>query len=198
MVQHFFLPTVVLSIALSAGIFVGGVPASARSMPASSAETTTESGAQAKQSESPDASGEIDVENVEPVSDTELSQFATVLLTLQGLQNDYRQQAISIIEAEGLSTERFDQLLALVRSPQAPESTEIPEATTEETGQFERALTQIGEVQGQVQEQMRQAILDEGLALDRFQEIAAVVNTDQNLESRVRQIMEEVAPSNPG
>lgn len=206
MVQSFSFPIVALAIALSAHVFLAGHPASARPVNAASTDAFREQMAQSKQvdestpgDEDSDADSpgvdEIDVSTVDPVSDEELSQFAVVLLSLQTLQDSYREQALSAVQAEGLSAERFDQILVLLRSPQSPEVADVPEVTPEESMQFERALSQIGAIQESIQGQMRQAILDEGLEIDRFQEIAAVVNSDQELEERVRQMMESTAPT---
>ncbi len=211
MIQPSFLPKIMLAIVLSAGSLAIAHPAFAQPIHATPASAASVQVAQAKQSGEPPASADepaqegsdevvpsaddIDVSTVDPVSDEELSQFADVLLSLQTLQDSYREQALSAVQSEGLSPERFDQILVMLRSPQSPETEEIPEVTPEESGQFERAMAQIGAIQESIQGQMRQAILSEGLELARFQEIAAVVNSDQALEERVRQIMEDIVPS---
>jgi len=124
------------------------------------------------------------------ITDEELNQFANVLLTLESLQDSYRSQSITIVQSSGLSLERFDQLLMMVRSPNAEGVEDIPEATTEETEQFQLALIQIGAVQTEIQEQAQQAILDEGFEIERFQAISDAVTIDPALESQVRQFME--------
>ena len=144
---------------------------------------------------SEDGSEGVDVSEIDPVSDEELTQFATVLLSLQSLQAEYREQAATIVQEQGFSLERFDQILGLLRSPQSPENADVPDVTPEESLQFEQVLVQLGAMQDTIQMQMQQAILDEGLALERFQEIATVVNNDQTLEDRVRQIMEATPSS---
>ena len=217
MIQYSFLPAVVLIAAVSASVFIGPRSAQASSKHSSQLLSELSVEAHVKQSEtSEDVSGEApeedasvdsqvpeatepsDVESSddanpsEPasISDEELTQLASVLLTLQELQVNYRAQSLAAVQTEGLSPERFDQLLSMLRSPQAPENEDIPEATPEESGQFERALSQIGVLQDAVQEQAQQVILDGGFDLDRFQELVTALNTDQALEERVRQMME--------
>jgi hypothetical protein len=131
------------------------------------------------------------------ITDAELSQFADVLITLEALQNSYRAQSIAAVQEIGLSLERFDQILVLARSPEAEGADEIPEPTTEETEQFQQAVIQISLIQDDIQSQAQQAILDEGLSLERFQNISDAVNEDPTLEDQVRQFMEMSRPD-PG
>ncbi|GEM_PF-6441732 len=192
-------PTLMKTIALAA--FWGGGLAlsmqSAQALSSSTAQQPTSAAPSAatsttainKQEEAP--TEEFNLDEITPVSDQEIAQFANALMQIQTIQQSYDSQIASVVETVGLSPQRFYQILTLVRSPQEAEAENIPEVAEAEAESFQQALIQIGAIQQETQTQMQQVIQAEGLDLERFQEIIIVINNDEAIESRVRQMLEE-------
>ncbi|MGB3494961.1 MAG: DUF4168 domain-containing protein [Elainellaceae cyanobacterium] len=192
MLNSTLLKTIALAAFLGGSLTLSVYPAQALSATTAQqstlAVTPTATKTMTKQEQAPIESPNLD--EIAPISDQELVQFTNALTQIQVIQASYNTQVASVVETEGLSPERFDQILMVVRSPQEAAAENIPEVSEEEAGQFQRTLVQIGAIQDDTRSQMQQAIQEEGLALERFQEIIIVVNSDEDLEGRVRQMIE--------
>ena len=143
------------------------------------ATTTTESADES----APEASSESEADPIE-VSDAELDQVISALQRVQLIQIAYEEQVLSVVEAEGLTPNRFDEIVAMLRSPENSETTTV---TDDEFDSFERAVDQISVLQDDARDQVQQAIEDEGLEVDRFEDIIAALNNDTSLQQRFEQ-----------
>lgn len=188
MLNSAILKAFTLAAMLSGGLALTAYPA--RALPLSTTYQPLVAVATTKQDQPAPAQEAPNLDEIAPVSDQELTQFANALVEIQSIQDSYDAQIVSVVEGQGLSPERFDQILMVVQSPQQAQAENIPEVSEEEASSFEQVLVQVGAIQEDTRNQMRQAIQDEGLALNRFQEIILVVNNDESLESRVRQMIE--------
>lgn len=190
MSNYAILKTMTLAALLGGSLTLVAYPADALA-PAQADRPTTV--AMTKQEQAPNPTP--DPAEIAPVSEQELTQFASALMQLQTIQNAYDEQVVAVVQQEGLTPERFDQILMVARSPQEAEAENIPEVSEDEAASFERAVAQIGEIQNNARSEMQQAIQEEGLEIERFQEIIIAVNNDESLEERVRQIMESSSSS---
>lgn len=118
------------------------------------------------------------------VSQDEVEKFANAIEQFQTIQTAAQQQADQILAGESLSWERFNQILQDQRDPQTPATTEVSD---QEQQQFDRAVTQLSELQQSTRQQMSAAIQAEGLETARFAEILAMVQRDPSLRQRIEQ-----------
>ncbi|MGJ3252855.1 MAG: DUF4168 domain-containing protein [Elainellaceae cyanobacterium] len=135
------------------------------------------------------SSGELIAQQSEPsaVSDEELDQFITAVVQMESIRADARQEAVTVIEAEGLTPQRFGEILETQRDPEAEAS---PDVSDSELADFQRALTQIADIQDSARSRMRDAIEAQGMEVERFDEIVEIAQTDQTLQQEIERRLE--------
>ncbi len=117
------------------------------------------------------------------ISEAELDQFISAVIEMESIRAAARESAVSTIATEGLTTERFSEILETQRSPEADSSSDID---AEELARFQRALTQIADIQDAARAQMRQAIEAEGLPVERFDQIVEIAQDDVSLQEEIQ------------
>ncbi|MCU0523902.1 MAG: DUF4168 domain-containing protein [Elainella sp. Prado103] len=163
----------VLSLGFWATSSITAVPSFAQSTPGGTTTPETTPEAAPENAPAPTA-----------VSQDEVQKFANAIEQFETIQTAAQQQANQILAGESLSWERFNQILQTERDPQAPATSEV---TDQERQQFDRAVTQLSELQQTTRTQMTEAIQSEGLETTRFAEILAMVQRDPSLRQRIEQ-----------
>ncbi len=169
---------IVSSVCTSLWIGLWVVPALAQSpAPAPAPEASPQSPApQASPSPAADSS---------PVSQAEVEKFASAIKQFQTIRQGAQQQATEILAGEELSADRFQQILQTQRDPQAPAPT--PAVTSQEQGQFERAISKLEELNQATRAQMTQAVESQGIEPERFSQILAQAQQDAGLRARIEE-----------
>lgn len=121
------------------------------------------------------------------VSSQELQQFASAVQELQVIERDTRQKMVQAVEEEGLTEERFVEILQSQRMPDAEASSNVDQT---ELQQFEQAQVKLGEIQQQSQSQMLQAVEGKGLEVQRFNQIVAMIQRDPSLQQQVQELLQ--------
>lgn len=121
------------------------------------------------------------------VNSQELQQFANVLREVERIRQERQPEIAQAIESEGLSPERFEELLAAEQNPQ---DQTLAEVSPEELEQFERARTEILQIQDEFRSDMQQVVEAEGLDMQRFQEIYFALEQDPALRQELQQILQ--------
>ncbi len=119
---------------------------------------------------------------VTDVSDAELDRFTNAIAQIQMLQQESRREMATVVQESGLSEQRF---MEIARSQQNPES-EI-EVSSQERENFQVAVTEISQIQQSTQAEMIDAVRQEGLDVDRFNQILAAVSQDPELKEAVQE-----------
>ena len=89
-----------------------------------------------------------------------------------------------MIKKEGLEINRFQSIQqASVNPEQKVEATEV------EMKSYKTAVSKIEKMQPQLQKEMSQIIQENGLTLDRYQEIGAALQSDQALQQKLQTMM---------
>jgi len=149
------------------------------STPALAESLTTGLPVQVKQSSSPEINPE------------ELEKFAAAMEDMRAIQLESRDEVSAAIEKEGLSQQRFREILQAQRNPEV--ETDASEA---ELQKFDMATQQLAQIQRDTQSQMKDAVISQGLEVARFQEILQSVRQDPQLKKQVQQIIREENNSN--
>lgn len=118
------------------------------------------------------------------VSDKELNKFATAFQAIQMENQKAQQEMVTIIEENGLKVERFQE----IQRAQADPNTEL-DATEAELEAHKNAIGKLQAMQPKLQSQMEQVIKNKGMSMQRYQEVAAAVQTDQELQQKLQAIM---------
>lgn len=115
------------------------------------------------------------------VSDTELTQFATVYKEIQVVTAKAQEEMTKTVEDNGFEVERFNTLYVASQNPEKP-----LEATPEEVEKLEVVMTKIEKMQPVYQKKMETVITKENMSVERYQEVAMAVQTDTELQQRLQ------------
>lgn len=124
-------------------------------------------------------------EQKEEVSGEELNQFASALQQVQTVNQQAQGVMIKTIEEEGLEVQRYNEIQQAEQDPNQETN-----ATDEELKQYEVATTEIEKIQIQTQQVMQEKIVEVGLTINRYQEIAAIVQNDPELQQKIQEYLQ--------
>ncbi len=127
------------------------------------------------------------IQPADSVSDSELEQFVDVAIDLQDIRFEADSIIIGRLEEEGMSTERFQQIMMAQQNP-----TQSVELTTDEEETVANMQTFLQEVSMKAQQQQIQTLQNSELSPQRFQSIAAALQQDQDLAVRFQQMATEM------
>ena len=122
------------------------------------------------------------------VTDEELKTFVDASMKAQQIQTEAQMEMVAIVEDEGLNVETYNRILQGLQMGQSAVEMEVSESDVEK---FEVASAQIGEIEEDMEVKLIAAIEDEGLELERFQQIFMAVQSDAGLQQKMQQMIME-------
>jgi hypothetical protein len=126
--------------------------------------------------------GTVSAQQINDVSDAELGQFVQAMMMVQTINQQTQQQMVTAVQEEGLAAERYTEIQQSQQDP----SKNI-EVTKEEMAQFGAATQTLQEIQVEAQQKMQASIAQKTeLSVDRYQEIAQLVQKDTELQGRLK------------
>jgi len=128
------------------------------------------------------------------VSDEELQDFLEVSSELQEVQMGSQQEMITVVEEEGLSVDKYNQI---AQAEQAGQSTDELDVSSDDLDNYERASQQIAEMEQELEPQLESIIASHGMDMDRFQEINMALQQDPVLQERIQQMMQSEMQQQP-
>lgn len=123
----------------------------------------------------------------ETVSDTELGNFANAVISIQAINTEAQSTMMEVISESSFDLERFNEVYQASMTEDAETLNAMNE---EETKSFEAILERFEAMQAVFQNQMEDAIVKEGIDLERFDVIAEMIENDPTLQTRLQTIME--------
>jgi uncharacterized membrane protein len=133
----------------------------------------------------PEQGAEQGTEQSTDVSNQEVQQFATALKQMRSIHEEAQAQAGQIIQEQGLTVQRFNEIIQSQQNPQSGAS-----VSPEERQKFDQALAQITQIQQSTEQRMQEAIQSTGMNLQRFNQIFAIARQDQALKQRIEQVLQ--------
>ena len=124
-------------------------------------------------------------EQKENVSGEELKQFASAFQQVQTVNQQAQQTMVKAVEEKGLEVQRYNEIQQAQQDPNQEAN-----ATGEELKQYETATQELEKIQVQAQQQMQEKIIEEGLTVNRYQEIATVVQNDPELQQKLQEYLQ--------
>ncbi|MFO8030177.1 MAG: DUF4168 domain-containing protein [Cyclonatronaceae bacterium] len=122
------------------------------------------------------------------ISDEELELFIDASMNAQSVQAESQQEMITIVDEEGIEVSTYNEI---IQAQQMGQSMEDIEVSAEDLEKFERANEQIQEIEEQMERQLSEAVEEEGMEMERFQEINMAIQQDPSLQQRVQQMIQE-------
>lgn len=124
-----------------------------------------------------------DLPTSEDVSDEEIVMLASTIEQLEPIQLEAEGKIEVALEAEGISLERFQQMMMAMQNPQVADQVNITEEEMEKVQQLQPALM---EIQGEAEEKITEKIEDNGFTLDRYLSIIMGMQEDAELLERLQ------------
>ena len=123
------------------------------------------------------------------VSDEELNDFVSTAMKLQGVKMQTDQKVVAKLQEEEITVQRFQQIMMSKQNPNA--QVELTEAEEESMQVIQPFLQQVSM---EAQQQQMQIVQQSELSQQRFQSIAAALQTDQELAARVQELAQQMGP----
>lgn len=120
----------------------------------------------------------------EDFSDDELKSFVKANDKVMAIQMEGEQKMIKAIEDEGLTLDRFNQILEEQRDPKAE-----PEATQEELTSFNNAAQVILQENARLEQQMTTSIEEEGIDIETYKQIMLAYQQNPSIQNRVNKMV---------
>ncbi len=124
----------------------------------------------------------------ESISDGELKQFDSAAVKVMYIQEESQEKMMLAIEENDLSLDRFNELL--MEGQQGGQ--ESINASEEELAAFNESMAEVQTIQNGMQTEMMEAISEEGLGVDKYQQIMQAYEQDEALRNSVDQYIAEI------
>jgi len=118
------------------------------------------------------------------VGDEELKKFAQAASKMQELNQSLQGDMVQVLEEEGVSVEAYKQFIQSQRNPELED-----EQTEEKKNKLKAANQKILKLQSKGEEKMKAEIIEQGLTVSRYQEIAALVQQNPQLQQKLQNYM---------
>ncbi|MDQ3392905.1 MAG: DUF4168 domain-containing protein [Bacteroidota bacterium] len=122
-------------------------------------------------------------------NDEELQLFANAAGKVIIIQQETEEKMLKAIEGENIELEKFN---AILKSQQSQEE-EAMEASEDEMQSFNNAAEKIIQIQTEVQSEMIQAIQDEGLEPQKYEQIMLAYQSDPEVKARIDSMLHNTA-----
>lgn len=124
----------------------------------------------------------------ESFTEEQLQKFAQATMDVQQVQMKYQQNMMTVIKEEGMDPQRFSEIS---QGQQNPEATEESDISDEEMKIYQKVVEKMQSQQESMNEEMQQAITDNGLDMQQYQKMAMSIQQDPEMQQKVRAIMQE-------
>ncbi len=131
--------------------------------------------------------GEMQQPRQMDVSEADLERFAVAIQQIQAIEQQAQAQMIEVIESQGLTIERFNEI---AQSQQDPSMQAEVEVSGEEVEIFDQAVERISGIRQEAEMEMETAVQQEGLDVEEFNLISQAVQQDPSLQQRVMEMLE--------
>jgi hypothetical protein len=128
------------------------------------------------------------VQPADSVSDQELEMFVDVAMDIQGIKVEADSMIMDKLDEEGMSQQRFRQIMMSQQNPNAPQV----DLTTEEQETLKVMQSFLQDVSMKAQQQQLAAIQESEMSQQRFQSIAMALQQDKDLAMRFQEMAQEM------
>ena len=115
------------------------------------------------------------------VSDEEISKFAITFQKMRMMNQEVMQQLSDAVTEQGLEVQRFNEIHQAKMDP-----AKTIEITDEEQEKYDKIIVELDKMQASFSTQMEKMISDAGLTRERYEEIATRLQTDTELQERLK------------
>ncbi len=116
------------------------------------------------------------------VTDAELDKFADTFQQMRVINQKAQMKMSQVIQEENLDIKRFNEIHKAQLDPAV-----TSDATKEEKEKYGKVIARIEDMQVSFESQMEDLIKDSGLSIERYQEIATNLQTNPQLQERLKE-----------
>lgn len=114
------------------------------------------------------------------ITDEQFTKFAKAFQTVQQANNGAQQEMATLIEGEGLTTQRFNEIHQATLTSETKS-----DATAKKKKKYESALAKLEMMNKDLQLQMEEKIKAAGMSMETYQKIAQKVQSDPAMQQRL-------------
>lgn len=122
------------------------------------------------------------------VSTEELQKFTGALKKALVIMQERDSEMVQAVQKQGLTEERFNEIH---QSRQDPAKKPTQQVTSKEEQSYKQAFSQLVEIEKTTQSKMEKAVQAEGMNVERFNQILALVQKDPSLQQEVRKLIQQ-------
>ena len=122
------------------------------------------------------------------ISDDELTTFVEASDAIQPIQQKAQEDVQQVILDEGMELERFQEIMIAMQNPQVADQMDI---TSEEEQTLQNIQPQLMDIEMEATEDIRSAIADRGLNIERYQAIFMSLQQHPELMQRLESLMSD-------
>ncbi len=119
------------------------------------------------------------------ISDAELKQFVAAVQQIQMVSQQAQQEMMQVVQKEGMEVTRFTEIHEATLNPEVELG-----ATTEEKAAHKKIIGELETMQAGIQQQIEKLITEQGLSLEKYEQIAMQVQSDPKLQQRIQQMLQ--------
>ncbi|WP_081212098.1 DUF4168 domain-containing protein [Salegentibacter sediminis] len=119
------------------------------------------------------------------VNDEELTKFANAYQGITVINQQAQQEMIKVVEDSGFDVKRFNEIHQASLDP----NKEV-EVTSEEKAQHKEVVSEIEGMQSEFQAEMEEVIKEQGLSVERYEQLAMALQRDTALQQRLQKLMQ--------
>ncbi|CAL67176.1 DUF4168 domain-containing protein [Christiangramia forsetii] len=118
------------------------------------------------------------------VSDAELTQFADVFQKMRMMNQEAQKEMMTVVQEKNFELQRFNEIHQANMDP----NKEV-ETTDAEDKKYKAVVSQLEEMQPELQKKMQEVISESDLSMERYQQLAMALQSDASLQQRLQEIM---------
>lgn len=119
------------------------------------------------------------------VNDEELTKFANAYQGITVINQQAQQKMVKTVEDSGFDVKRFNEIHQASLDP----NKEV-EVSSEEKAKHKAVVTEIESMQGDFQKDMENVIEEQGLSIERYEQLAMALQQDTELQQRLQKLMQ--------
>jgi hypothetical protein len=124
----------------------------------------------------------------EEVTDEDLQTLSDITKIGQGIQEEAEAKMKVVVEEGGIEFQRFQQIMMAQQNPQLASQIELTEG---EQSTLQELQPDLMEINQEAQQQYIAAIEEEGMGLERFQQVAQAIQAHPEVAERFQEINSE-------
>jgi|SRR5690554_1158892 len=119
------------------------------------------------------------------VSDKEVEMFAEAFKGIQVESQKNKKEMILVIQEEEMDFQRFSEIQQKEQDP-----TQEVYVTDEEQEKLDKLMPKLQKIQEEAQSNMENEITESGLTIERYQEIAGLIQQSPKLQQKIQTLMQ--------